>query len=142
MKEKMIKGFKLIAMLCFVVMFIFSFAGMVLIGNIFHELSHRDDLNDIAEDGMLCFFEAPNDFNLLRWNEVAYYNFRLNKSVINVTERYNEIAKTTEIRAYFKDSIVSLVFIFSLFVIALYLIINYFDKKYLKEQLYLMEVIN
>ena len=73
----------------FAVMFIFSLVGMILITNLTHELSHKQDFEDIANNDSICLLRFGDD-------AIASYSFIVNN---NDLDEYERIHKYTEYKA-------------------------------------------
>ena len=100
-----------------IVIFLFALVGMVTLGNVVHELSHKADLHDYVTDEEICFleFDKENDF-------IAHYSFRPNEEN---SEAIELILKYTEKKAIIGNILIALLFVLSYF----YYIDDYFGVK-------------
>lgn len=88
-----------------VIIIFFVLSGVIFIGNLLHELSHKVDFKDYAEEEELCILTYPK----LWINEgvVAYYKFDYNSSF---KEEVKETSGYTEFKAYFLNTLLLILF--------------------------------
>lgn len=91
--------------IAYIIVVIFGFIGSMFVGTIIHELSHKEDYKLIALNGNICLLELEE----LR----GYYRFSYDSEY---KEDYNRISQYTEIKAYFLDGFVFLLFISALII--------------------------
>lgn len=93
-----------------IMMFFFSFFGMVIGGNLLHELSHKYDFRKIAYDDTICLLEFGGD-------EIASYRFYVD----DYTE-FDRIEKHTELRAYSISGVYYLIYLICFVMVCFYVI--------------------
>lgn len=103
------KLFNLIISFSIITLLIFSFFGLIIASNLSHELSHKNDLKDIAKDDYICLLTYPNSLRDLIWWPIARYNFKIDENA-NLTD-YSKITKTTEVKAYLISTGMSLLWV-------------------------------
>ena len=108
-----------------IVLILFGFFGFTILSTFVHEMSHVEDLKEIAKDGEICFLylSGTSDFNLKEFikEPMGYYSFRIDKKD---SESYQEIKEYTE-----KKAILSELPITFLFVVCVGLVISKFFTK-------------
>ena len=89
----------------FVVLFLFSLFGLIILTNLVHELSHKQDFKEIKNNlypDSVCLLEIGDD-------AIASYNFYVKN---NSKEEFRIISKYTEIKAYGLSSLISILYLF------------------------------
>lgn len=112
--------------IAFYILVVFGFVGMISLGIMLHELSHRTDFQSIAVDGHICFLDIPNNMTLKEFiGLTAYYEPVIYEQ--NATQ-YREIGKYTEFKAY----TISFGLLAIFFVCLMLVLLRRSDYKYLE----------
>lgn len=109
----------------FFVVVLLAVFGVVMLGTILHEFSHRQDLHKIVNDDFICALIIPGNMSLSSMikseSPLGIYHYTFNDSN---KEEIKEIGSWTEKKAYFIN------YIIGIFFIACYLIVlNEWSKK-------------
>lgn len=94
------------------IVIIFSLIGVILSGNIIHELSHKHDFKEINKTGEeICYLQLSES--------IASYSF---SPIPGQNEKIVEIEKSTELKAYSLDFIILSAYLLSLLTVLRYII--------------------
>lgn len=98
--------------IAFYILLIFAFIGFLSLSTFLHELSHKNDMKNIAEEGSICLLNIPDNISLKEklFNLYGSYNFEypINNETISILDK---IKKTTEYKAYKYDFLLGAVLI-------------------------------
>lgn len=96
----------------FIIFILFSLFGLLLFGNIIHELSHKQDFKNIVD-------KDTDNICILQFNKgaVASYSF-----VPNNYSEFERINKYTEVKAYSITIFIYIIYIFIVISICLFLL--------------------
>ncbi len=117
------------------ILILFAVIGVILTGNILHELSHKQDYEGFAYDDTVCALIMDNNLTIdstFTWNgmksifgddegRIAFYSYRYNSTS---EKEVKEINAWTEKKAYFINFI-----IFIFFLICFIAVLNKWAKK-------------
>jgi len=93
----------------------FAIFGFVILGNIAHEFSHKEDFSEIDKwDEEICLLVAPTKLSDFA-GPISYYEFNYNKSEENL-EKIAQIQQYTEYKALALNCLILGVFVFSLII--------------------------
>lgn len=85
----------------FIIIFLFSFFGMIMATNLTHELSHKQDFKEIASNESVCLLMFED-------GAIASYNSNYNKDDVS---EYERISKYTEIKAYSTTAVIFIIYL-------------------------------
>ena len=97
----------------FVVIIFFSVVGIILTGNIIHELSHKQDYKGLIKEDDSCALVIPESKEDLL-GKIAFYRFYTKDDEESI-EKAEEVTKWTEKKAYTIESILFIVFLFCIY---------------------------
>ena len=100
--------------LAFILLVLFSIPGLVLVGTLVHEFSHKQDYKDLAINQSICAFYIPEASlsNLFSMRVGSYY-FTYN-ATNETLAKIEEIDRYSEKKAYFLEFLVALIYGFCL----------------------------
>lgn len=114
---------------------LFFIVTLALIGTgtvaiIFHEYSHYNDVKELnVVNDEICALLLPTEWknwSYFKHQPIGRYYFEFNKTDVKKVEKYIEIEKGSEFRAYFITSLVFLFFLGCYWIISFY---RYKDKE-------------
>lgn len=112
-----------------IIIFIFSLFGLVIFTSTIHELSHKQDLKEIAEDDSICILNWPLNASIKSFYNapIGYYKHYVNSTNL---DEYDKIKKYTEFKAYTTTIIIIITYFVCLFFILNNKLNEYYEKKY------------
>ena len=91
------------------IFFLLAVVGLFFLSNLFHELSHQQDLKDISFNSSICLLAYPLQ------KRVAYYKFDYN---VSDNQTYQTIRRYTEYKAWIWNILFAGIFLTSIYFIA------------------------
>jgi len=111
---------KLIYKIAFVIIFLFSLVGMIVMSIALHELTHRWDFRELRADGKI-FDEEMCLLGYGKHNGQTYAGYYLPHYYPKYENEIDKIIKYTEIKAYAVTLTIMIIYEFCFFVIIHYI---------------------
>lgn len=105
-----------VVIIAYLILLLFAFFGLVVGGNLIHELSHQQDFKEYTYNNNICYLALPSNFTIKNFfsGSGAFYSYS------NTDENQREIdriSRYTEWKAYGLDGVLAFIFIISLIIV-------------------------